>query len=67
MAISTMDFIINESHLSLKSMAITYYYLSLICYNKSNESKSKLMMTWPPTSINFLFSYYYACGSIIKL
>lgn len=26
-----MDFIINESHLSLKSMAITYYYLSLIC------------------------------------
>lgn len=45
-----MDFIINESHLSLKSMAITYYYLSLICYNKSNESKSKLMM------ISILFS-----------
>ena len=36
-----MDFIINESHLSLKSMAITYYYLSLICYNKSNESNNK--------------------------
>ena len=58
-----MDFIINESHLSLKSMAITYYYLSLICYNKSNESKSKLMMTYWRTnsennkywSVNLLF------------
>lgn len=39
-----MDFIINESYLFLKFMVIIYYYLLLICYNKSNESKSKLMM-----------------------